>query len=78
MADRDIERVVQGGFDNLKQHLETVAQQNWPKLPLYVYDTTPMKEQPAGPIETRVIEGRSVQLAGGGWRERSPPVARRS
>ncbi len=62
MADRDIERVVQGSFDDLKQHLETMGQQNWPKLPLYVYDSTPMKEQPAGPIESRVVDGREVSF----------------
>lgn len=62
MAGRDIERVVQGSFDDLKQHLETMAGQNWPGLPLHVYDTTLIKEQLAGPVETRVIEGRRVNF----------------
>lgn len=62
MAERDIERIVQGSFDDLKQHLETVAQQNWPELPLHVYDTTPIKEQLAGPVETRVIDGREISF----------------
>lgn len=62
MADRDIERVVQGSFDDLKQHLETLAGQNWPGLPLHVYDTTLIKEQLAGPVETRVVDGRRVSF----------------
>lgn len=62
MTNRDIERVVQGSFDNLKQHLETMAQQNWPGLPLHVYDSTLTKYHPPGPVETRMIDGRKVSF----------------
>ena len=62
MTDRDIERVVQGSFEDLKQHLETMAQQNWPGLPLHVYDSTLTKYHPPGPVETRMIDGRKVSF----------------